>query len=152
MIKRILTYDNEEDKKILQSKSEEVIKINEEIKNIIQDLKDTLHSIKDAKGISAIQIGINKKICICSWGGEEVILINPVITRTRGQEQYLEGCLSVPGSYKTITRAQKVWCSYLDEDGSQKEIAEGGRMSNIIQHELDHFEGRCKLYDEGDIQ
>ena len=122
--------------------------ITEEIKQLIQDLKDTLHAIPDAKGLSAIQLGINKRICICSWDGDEVLLINPVITRSRGEQEYLEGCLSVPGVYKKVTRFQKVWCSYLDENGKQQEIAQGGRMSDIIQHELDHFEGECKIYNE----
>ena len=147
MIKRILNYRNEEDKEILSQKSETVENI-DEVKDLIQDLKDTLHAIPDAKGLSAIQLGINKRICICSWGGDEVLLINPVITRSRGEQEYLEGCLSVPGVYKKVTRFQKVWCSYLDEDGNQQEIAQGGRMSDIIQHELDHFEGECKLYNE----
>ena len=147
MIKRILNYRNEEDKEILSQKSETVENI-DEVKDLIQDLKDTLHAIPDAKGLSAIQLGINKRICICSWGGDEVLLINPVITRSRGEQEYLEGCLSVPGVYKKVTRFQKVWCSYLDENGEQQEIAQGGRMSDIIQHELDHFEGECKLYEE----
>ena len=147
MIKRILNYKNEEDKEILSQKSETVENI-DEVKDLIQDLKDTLHAIPDAKGLSAIQLGINKRICICSWGGDELLLINPVITRSRGEQEYLEGCLSVPGVYKKVTRFQKVWCSYLDENGEQQEIAQGGRMSDIIQHELDHFEGECKLYNE----
>ena len=147
MIKRILNYRNEEDKEILFQKSETVENI-DEVKDLIQDLKDTLHAIPDAKGLSAIQLGINKRVCICSWGGDEVLLINPVITHSRGEQEYLEGCLSVPGVYKKVTRFQKVWCSYLDENGEQQEIAQGGRMSDIIQHELDHFEGECKLYNE----
>ena len=147
MIKRILNYRNEEDKEILSQKSETVENI-DEIKDLIQDLKDTLHAIPDAKGLSAIQLGINKRVCICSWSGDEVLLINPVITHSRGEQEYLEGCLSVPGVYKKIKRFQKVWCSYLDENGNQQEIAQGGRMSDIIQHELDHFEGECKLYNE----
>ena len=147
MIKRILNYRNEEDKEILSQKSETVENI-DEVKDLIQDLKDTLHAIPDAKGLSAIQLGINKRICICSWGDDEVLLINPVITHSRGEQEYLEGCLSVPGVYKKVTRFQKVWCSYLDENGEQQEIAQGGRMSDIIQHELDHFEGECKLYNE----
>lgn len=147
MIKRILNYRNEEDKEILSQKSETVENI-DEVKDLIQDLKDTLHATPDAKGLSAIQLGINKRICICSWGGDEILLINPVIIRSRGKQEYLEGCLSVPGVYKKVKRFQKVWCSYLDENGNQQEIAQGGRMSDIIQHELDHFEGKCKLYNE----
>lgn len=147
MIKRILNYNNEEDKKILSEKSENIENI-DDIKDLIQDLKDTLHATKNAKGLSAIQIGVNKRVCICSWGGEELLLINPIITRSRGEQEYLEGCLSVPGIYRKIKRFQKVWCSYIDENGNQREVAQGGRMSDIIQHELDHFEGKCKLYNE----
>ena len=65
MIKQILTYNKEEDKKILSTKSEAVISIDQEKQNI-QDLKDTFHSLSnDAHGISAVQIGILKRIIIC---------------------------------------------------------------------------------------
>ena len=148
MIKRILVYNNEEDRKVLKQKSEKVEEINDDIKNLIQDMKDTLHSIDNGKGISAIQIGVPKQICICSWGGDELVLINPEITRTRGEDTYLEGCLSVPGIYREVIRYQKVWCTYTDENGEQQEVAQGGRMSDIIQHELDHFNGECKVYNE----
>lgn len=144
MIKKILTYP--EHKEILTQISQEVKSI-EEVKELIQDLKDTLHST-DGKGISAIQIGEAKQVCICSWGGKEIVMINPVITRARGNEKYLEGCLSYPGRYIEVPRAQKVWCSYMDENGDMKEIAEGGRMSNIIQHELDHFKGDCPVFEK----
>ncbi len=148
MIKRILKYTDNKDIEILKQQSVEVEKIDDEIKELIQDMKDTVHAIIDAKGLSAIQIGVPKKICFCSWAGKEIIMINPVITRTRGNEEYIEGCLSVPGVYKKINRAQKVWCTYTDENGNKQEIAEGGRMSNIIQHEIDHFNGICKVYNE----
>lgn len=142
MIRKILTYPS--DKEILSSKSEEVKDVNE-VKDLIQDLKDTLHATQTGKGISAVQIGELKRVCICSWGGDEIVMINPIITRTRGEQKYNEGCLSAPGIYVDVPRFQKVWCTYIDENGDTKEIAQGGRMSNIIQHELDHFEGICRV-------
>lgn len=145
MIKKILTYP--EDKEILTQKSQEVENI-KEIKDLIQDLKDTLHATDSGKGISAVQIGVLKRVCICSWGGDEIVMINPVITRSRGNQDFSEGCLSAPGKFKMVPRAQKVWCTYIDENGEIKEIAQGGRMSNIIQHELDHFNGYCSLFEE----
>lgn len=145
MIKKILTYP--EDKEILTTKSEKVEDI-ESVRELIQDLKDTLHATDSGKGISAVQIGVPKQVCICSWGGNEVVMINPIITRSRGNQLFFEGCLSAPGKYKDVPRAQKVWCTYTDENGETQEIAEGGRMSNIIQHELDHFEGDCPLFEE----
>lgn len=77
-----------------------------------------------------------------------VIMTNPVFTRVRGSQDYIEGCLSVPGVYKKINRYQKVWCEYKDINGEVAEIAEGGRMSDIIQHEVDHMNGKCLLYEE----
>ena len=145
MIKKILTYP--EDKEILTTKSVKVENI-EEARELIEDLKDTLHATDSGKGISAVQIGVPKQVCICSWGGNEVVMINPVITRTRGNQNFSEGCLSTPGKFKMVPRFQKVWCTYMDENGETKEIAEGGRMSNIIQHELDHFDGNCPLFEE----
>lgn len=145
MIKKILTYP--EDKEILTTKSIKVENI-EEVRELIKDLKDTLHATDLGKGISAIQIGIPKQVCICSWGGKEIVMINPIITRTRGKQDFSEGCLSAPGKFKIVPRFQKVWCTFIDENGEIKEIADGGRMSNIIQHELDHFKGDCPLFEE----
>lgn len=66
MVKRILNYNNEEDRKILSSVSAEVVDFNsEEFKQLIEDLKDTFDKIPDARGISAIQIGVPLRVCIC---------------------------------------------------------------------------------------
>lgn len=148
MIKKILNYDNEEDRNILIQKSIEVEDI-ESVKDLIQNLKDTLNSIvSEARGISAVQIGELKRVCLCKWDNRLITMINPTITRTRGNQLFTEGCLSVPGVYKGINRFQKVWCTYLDENGNPQEIAEGGRMSDIIQHEIDHMNGVCLLYEK----
>ena len=61
-----------------------------------------------------------------------------------------EGCLSVPGLYVETTRYQKVWITALDENGQEYEYAEGGNGSYIAQHELDHFKGKCNLFDAYD--
>lgn len=145
MVKEILTYP--ESKEILTQKSEEVGDINEEIKNIIEDLNDTLNDSTGC-GISAIQIGIPKRICIIKYNNENIVMINPKITNARGEVYFREGCLSAPGFYTNVKRAQKVWCSYLDENGREKEIAQGGLCSVIIQHELDHFDGWCEVFNE----
>ena len=145
MVKEILIYP--ESKEILTQKSEEVGDINEEIKNIIEDLNDTLNDSTGC-GISAIQIGIPKRICIIKYNNENIVMINPKITNTRGEVYFREGCLSAPGFYTNVKRAQKVWCSYLDENGREREIAQGGLCSVIIQHELDHFDGWCEVFNE----
>lgn len=141
MIKNILKYPQDEE--ALSQISKEVTDIND-IQELIQDLKDTMHATNNGRGISAIQIGVPLRVCIINWGGE-FVLINPTITRRRGDQEFQEGCLSVPGIFQKIHRSQKVWCTYTDENGETKELAEGGWTSAIIQHELDHMDGKCEL-------
>jgi peptide deformylase len=142
MIRPILTYPA--DKEILTQKSVEVTEFNDEIKEIITDLIDTLKNSTGA-GISAIQIGKPYRICVINWCDIHV-LVNPKITRTRGTHSMREGCLSVPGLFVDHERAQKVWITALNENGEEYEYAEGGNGSYIAQHELDHFEGTCSLF------
>lgn len=144
MIKPILTYPS--DKELLSMQSQKVKDINcEEVQKVIQDLIDTLHNTNGGKGLAAIQIGVPMQICICSWGNTEIVMINPVITYSRGSCDFVEGCLSVPGKYTSVRRAQKVTCQYFDKEGKECIIAQGGRMSDIIQHEIDHFNGICRV-------
>lgn len=143
MVRQVLKYP--QDKDILSQKSKLVTNIND-IKELIQDMKDTMYA-NGGCGISAIQLGVPLQVCIIKWGGE-FVLINPEIVRERGEKEFQEGCLSAPMKFKKVKRAQKVWCEYTDENGERKEIAEGGWTSGIIQHELDHFKGICKVVEE----
>lgn len=149
MKRKILTYPN--DIEILSLKSQEVTDLKDEaFKQLIQDLKDTLQEDPTGVGLSAIQIGVPLRVCIINYG-KEIIMINPIITWRRsgssGIKKFREGCLSAPGKYIEVERAQKVTCQYINENGEKEEISEGGWMSAIIQHELDHFEGICKVYE-----
>lgn len=144
MIKDILLYENEKDRAILTQKSTETTI--EESKQLIEDLRDTLNASKNGCGISAVQIGELKRVCIIKHNDKEIVMINPVITRTRGEVNSEEGCLSVPHLFGTFKRAQKVWCEYTDGNGNRKEIAEGGLCSRIIQHELEHMDGWCEVF------
>ena len=148
MIKEILTYEKNKD--ILTQKSEEVKEINNDIRELVQDLKDTLKAHPTGVGISAIQIGVPKQVCIIKYNRQMYTLINPQITRKRGTTLFTEGCLSAPGKRKKVSRANKVWCNFLDENGNQKTLADGGLCSIIIQHELDHFNGWCEVFTEYD--
>lgn len=150
-VKRILLFSNEEDKQILRSQSEPVVTIDDEIRELIQDMKDTLLSTQTGVGLSAVQIGSLKRICVIKYCGKIYTLINPIITRSRGDIVFKEGCLSVPDVYVDVPRKQKVWVTYMDENGETKQIDQGGLFSVIIQHELDHFEGSCAVEEQGVI-
>lgn len=145
MIKKILTYP--ENKEILTQKSEKIEEITDEIKALAQDLMDTLKSHKTGVGISAIQIGVAKRMCIIKDNINYIVMINPYITKQRGGVLFKEGCLSAPGATKKVMRAQKVWCNYTDLQGNHKTLDQGGLVSIIIQHELDHFEGWCHVFE-----
>ncbi len=147
MIRRILNYYIKEDKEILQQKSLEVKEINKDIKQLIQDLDETLKNTQIGRGISAVQVGELLRICICMWDSKKYIMINPCIIDTRGQQEYKEGCLSVPNVIKKVSRAQRIICTFTDENGNKRTINVSGRMADIIQHELDHLDGISKLYD-----
>ena len=87
---------------------------------------------------------------------KEYTLINPVITWKRsganGIKPFKEGCLSAPGVYTIVNRPQKVVCEYLDENGEAQRLDQGGWLSAIIQHELDHLEGFCEVFNAVDEQ
>ena len=141
MIKKILTYP--ENKDALTSVS--IKTTAEESKQLIQDLKDTLHNTQNGVGISAVQIGELKRVCVIHYNGQDIVMINPVITRKRGEINSQEGCLSVPKKFGVFKRAQKVWCTYINENGENKEIEGGGLLSRIIQHECEHMDGWCEV-------
>ena len=137
MIREILVYPNDER---LTQKSEDVNEITEEIKDLIQDLNNT----ETGCGISAVQIGIMKRICIIkAEEGKEFAMINPKLTKKEGTCLFREGCLSAPNKEKTVQRAKKVSVEYIDE--------RGGLTAIIIQHELDHFEGWCEVFNGEEI-
>ena len=148
-VQRILSYYDEEDRKILKSKSEPVNDILcEETQNTIQDLKDTLLNENAMTGggvvaLSAVQIGVLKQICVIKYDIYFLTIINPVVTKTRGELIYRESCASCPDTYITTHRYQKVWADYYDEKNQLKHADQGGLFSVILQHEMDHFEGKC---------
>lgn len=149
-VKTILSYFNKEDREMLQSKSEPITDIlSEETQQIIQDLKDTLLDANSKGqrlvGLSAVQIGVLKQICIIKYDIYFLTIINPIITQTRGEKVFYEGCASVPGVQIPITRFQKVWADYYDENGVLKHADQGGLFSDILQHEMDHFNGEDKV-------
>lgn len=146
MIKDILIYPRDEE--ILTKKSEIVTEINNDIKTLIQDLIDTLDNTKNGCGISAIQIGEAKQVCVIKpINNKKIIMINPRIIKAEGICLFTEGCLSAPGAKKQVKRAKKVTVEYIDENGEKHKVTRGGLTAIIIQHELDHFTGWCEVFD-----
>lgn len=145
MIKDILIYPK--DKDILTSKSVDVEDVNE-VKDLIQDLKDTLNNTQTGVGISAVQIGELKRVCVIKPDDKTIFaMINPKLTKTEGVCLFKEGCLSAPNVSKTVQRAKRVTVEYLNEQGEKVRATRGGLTAIIIQHELSHFDGWCEVFD-----
>lgn len=131
------------------------------IKRMILDMKDTLGAARDGVGLAAPQVGAGLRIFLVSeeamaidaatggTGGEGAkkawahwVFINPVLKkRSRTTLAMAEGCLSLPGKFGEVARAEKVSLEWRDEAGAKHERGFRGFVARVIQHELDHLEG-----------
>ncbi len=134
-----------QDNPILRQKSKTVKEINNEIKQHIIDLKDTLNTTEGV-GISAVQVGILKRIVYVKYEEQEYVLINPKIIMQEGKIEDYEGCLSVKEKdysflYGKVKRAFLVEIEALNEQGEKVSIVADGMLARIFQHEIDHLDG-----------
>ena len=107
-----------------------------------EDLQDTLQANRDrCVGMAANMIGVKKKIIIVNMGMINVVMYNPAIIRKDTPYETEEGCLSLPGVRKTI-RFQNIEVEYLDTGWKKHRQKYSGWTAQIIQHEIDHFEGK----------
>lgn len=126
------------DQFFLSQKSSEVA---HEDLHIIEDLKDTLTFHREhCVGMAANMIGYQKRMMIVNDEGQFLILINPSLVQKQGSYQTQEGCLSLEGVRDT-KRYQKIKVDYFDENMKHRIKTFTGYTAQIIQHELDHFEG-----------
>lgn len=127
---------------ILKKKSKEVEEIDDKTKELIKDMIDTMHKY-DGVGLAAVQVGILKRIVVIDLYDEKPIikLINPVITKTKGEQEVDEGCLSFPNKYVKVKRPAEVTVEALDENGKEIKITGTGLLAQAISHEVDHLNG-----------
>jgi len=93
-------------------------------------------------GLAAPQVGISKRAVIVEASGELLRMVNPVILSEKGHVEMEEGCLSVPEKGVKVERAEEISVSYLDENGSPRNKTFRGLTARIIQHEIDHLNGK----------
>jgi peptide deformylase len=106
-------------------------------------IDDLTHTMRDAPGVglAAPQIGEPLQVCVIEVEGRLYELVNPVITRSLGENNDIEGCLSVPGYVAYVPRKEKVWLEAQDRDGRRIKANGSGLLARAMQHELDHLEG-----------
>ncbi len=145
---KILTYPNPK----LLKKSEPITEMNIQIKNVISLMKET---IKEANGdgLAAPQVGQNiQLILVCTLEDSEKILINPEITSQKGKVIGKEGCLSLPNITTEILRSSLITVKYQDEELKSQIYKAEGREARIIQHEIDHLEGKTIIQRASSIE
>ncbi|HDQ25765.1 MAG TPA: peptide deformylase [bacterium] len=127
--------------KRLRLKCRDVESVDETEKEIFVRMYLTMKKYNGV-GFAAPQAGILRKMLVADTGQEPVFLANPFIEKKAGLERFDEGCLSVPGETVNIKRPGKIRVVGLDQNGKKKEIDAEGLLARVIQHEIDHLNGK----------
>lgn len=130
---------------VLTKKSRTVDKMTPRIGELITDMLDTMYDAMGV-GLAAPQVGILKRIVVIDVGEGPIVLINPEILETSGEQTGDEGCLSVPGMVGQVTRPNYVKVKALDVNMNEQIYEGEGLLARAFCHEIDHLDG--KMYTE----
>ena len=135
----ILRYPDPRLKKVAQP----VVEIDERIRKLAADMAETMYEAPGI-GLAATQVDVHLQLVVIDISENKSdlrVLINPRLERPEGSHVGEEGCLSVPGIYEKVERAEKVTVHYLDLDGKKRSFTSDGLLAVCVQHELDHLNG-----------
>ncbi len=121
-----------------------VDQVNDDIRRLLDDMLETMYESKGV-GLAATQVNIQKRLVVIDISEEKnspLFLVNPEIVEETGTEETEEGCLSVPGYFEKVTRAERVKVKALDRKGKTFEMEVDDLLGVCIQHEIDHLEGK----------
>ncbi len=130
--------------KRLRTKAAPVKEVTDGIRTFIDDMFETMYAAPGI-GLAATQVNVHQQIVVIDISEEKnqpYCFINPVITKSDGEEVCEEGCLSVPEYYAEVKRADTVTVKALDKEGKEFELEADGLLAVCIQHELDHLKGK----------
>ena len=125
---------------VLEKKCREVKEVTPRIHELIGDMLETMYD-QEGVGLAAPQVGVLRRIVVIDVGEGPIVMINPVLIETEGEQSGSEGCLSVPGKAGNVTRPNHVKASALNEDMQPFEIEGDELLARAICHELDHLDG-----------
>lgn len=128
----------------LRNHAKPVEHVDDQIRQLADDMLETMY---DAPGIglAATQVGVAKQLIVVDISEERdqpLVLINPEVVEAEGEEEMEEGCLSVPGFYEKVKRAEQVKIRALDPEGGELEMELDGLLAVCVQHEIDHLHGK----------
>ena len=128
----------------LHTVAKPVDKVDDRIRQLVDDMAETMYQAPGI-GLAATQVDVHQRVVVVDVSEERstlIVLINPEILEQEGEQEGEEGCLSVPGIYETVTRAERIRVRALDRDGKSFELEADGLLSICIQHEIDHLNGK----------
>lgn len=121
-----------------------VAEVNETVRTLARDMAETMYAAPGI-GLAATQVNVHQRLIVVDISEDQselLVLINPEIFERDGEQVYEEGCLSVPGIYDKVTRAEHIRVRALGLDGKPFEVEATGLLSVCIQHEVDHLDGK----------
>jgi peptide deformylase len=128
----------------LRTRASPVESVDDGLRSLIDDLFETMYEAPGI-GLAATQVNVHKRVLVADISAdksEPFALINPVILEKDGVTATEEGCLSVPGYYEEVERAEHIRVKYTDRNGDDVEMEAEGLLAVCIQHEMDHLEGK----------
>lgn len=128
----------------LRSIAKPVTRVDDDVRKLVDDMLETMYEAPGI-GLAAIQVNDPRRVIVIDTTedrSQPLALINPEIIEKDGVEEMDEGCLSVPGIYETVRRAERIRVRAQDRDGEAFELAADGLLAVCIQHEIDHLDGK----------
>ncbi|HET9456557.1 MAG TPA: peptide deformylase [Candidatus Limnocylindrales bacterium] len=125
----------------LRLKGEPVDSFGKFLHELLDDMTETMRAAPGV-GLAAPQVGEALQACVVEVGGQLHELMNPRIVKAVGDDNDLEGCLSLPGYYAYVTRREKVWVVAQNRFGKKIKVSGAGFLARALQHELDHLDGK----------
>ena len=128
----------------LRTRADPVEAVDDELRALIDDMFETMYAAPGI-GLAATQVDVHRRLLVADVSPDKSdphVLINPEIVEKDGVTVTDEGCLSVPGYYEEVERAQHIRVRFLDRDGESREMEAEGLLAVCIQHEMDHLDGK----------
>ena len=128
----------------LRTRARPVASVDDDIQRLVDDMFETMYAAPGI-GLAATQVNVHQRLLVADVSEEKdqpLVLINPEILQLDGVEEMEEGCLSVPGFYDKVQRAERIKVRALGRDGKIFELDADGLLAVCIQHEIDHLDGK----------
>ena len=128
----------------LHKRAAPVERVDDRIRQLIRDMAETMYAAPGI-GLAATQVDVHERVIVIDISEDHTDLrtfVNPVIVEAEGEAETEEGCLSVPGVFDKVTRAERVKVRALDPEGEPFVLEAEGLLAVCIQHEIDHLEGK----------